>query len=275
MDTALATRPDTPDFDAIKTKQQATWASGDYAVVGTTLQIVGEQLCEDIDLAPGSRVLDVAAGNGNATLAAARRFCQVTSTDYVGALLERAEERAAAERLRVTFRTADAEALPFPDDSFDAVLSTFGVMFTPDQAKAASELLRVCRRGGVIGLANWTPGGFIGQVFKTIGGHIPPAPGLKPPSRWGTEQGLAELFGDRAGVTLETRQFVFRYLSVDHFIEVFRTFYGPINKAFEALGDRSGQLEQDLRSLLRDFNVAKDGTLVVPSDYVNVALRKR
>lgn len=274
MDTIVETHPATPDLNAVKAKQQATWATGDYSVVGTTLQIVGEQLCETIGLAPGSRVLDVAAGNGNATLAAARRFCQVTSTDYVDTLLNRAEERAAAERLKVIFQVADAENLPFPDDSFDAVLSTFGVMFTPDQGKAACELLRVCRRDGTIGMANWTPEGFIGQVFKVIGSHIPPAPGVKPPSLWGTEQGLRDLFGDEALLSLTPRQFVFRYLSADHFLEVFRTFYGPINKAFQALGDQGDKLEADLRNLLDRFNVAKDGTLAVPSDYVDVSVRK-
>ncbi len=277
MDTATAIdkSPITPDLGAIKAKQQATWATGDYSVVGTTLQIVGEQLCETINLAPGSRVLDVAAGNGNVTLAAARRFCQVTSTDYVGALLDCASKRAEAERLKVTFQTADAEDLPFQDESFDAVLSTFGVMFTPDQAKAASELLRVCRKGGVIGMANWTPEGFIGQVFKTIGSHIQPASGVKPPSRWGTEQGLTELFGDQASLSITPRQFVFRYCSADHFLDVFRTYYGPINKAFEALGDQGGKLEDDLRRLLFDLNTARDGTLAVPSDYVDVTLHKR
>jgi ubiquinone/menaquinone biosynthesis C-methylase UbiE len=274
MDMLLQDKPASPDLEAIKAKQQATWATGDYSIVGTTLQIVGEQLCETIGLSPGSRVLDVAAGNGNATLAAARRFCQVTSTDYVGELLERAQDRAAAERLKVTFQEADAENLPFPDESFDAVLSTFGVMFTPDQAKAAGELLRVCRKGGVIGLANWTPEGFIGQVFKTIGRHVPPAPGVRPPSLWGTEDGLRELFGTRAAICYTPRQFVFRYLSADHFLDIFRTFYGPINKAFQAAGDRSDELEQDLRALLQRFNTATDGTLAVPSAYINVSLRK-
>ncbi len=274
MDTLLQEKPAAPDLEAIKAKQQATWATGDYSIIGTTLQIVGEQLCETVGLSPGSRVLDVAAGNGNATLAAARRFCQVTSTDYVGELLERAQERAAAERLKVTFQEADAENLPFPDDSFDAVLSTFGVMFTPNQAKAASELLRVCRKGGVIGLANWTPDGFIGQVFKTIGRYVPPAPGMKPPSLWGTEDGLRDLFGTQAAICYTPRQFVFRYLSADHFIDIFRTFYGPINKAFQAAGDRSDELEHDLRALLDRFNTANDGTLAVPSAYINVSLRK-
>lgn len=274
MDMLLQDKPAPLDLEAIKAKQQATWATGDYSIVGTTLQIVGEQLCETIGLSPGSRVLDVAAGNGNATLAAARRFCQVTSTDYVASLLERARDRAAAERLKVTFQEADAENLPFPDESFDAVLSTFGVMFTPDQAKAANELLRVCRKGGVIGLANWTPEGFIGQVFKTIGRHVPPAPGVKPPSLWGTEDGLRDLFGKRAAICYTPRQFMFRYLSTDHFLEIFRTFYGPINKAFQAAGDRGDELEKDLRALLERFNTASDGTLAVPSAYISVSLRK-
>lgn len=182
-----------PDYAAIKQRQQATWAAGDYAIVGTTLQIVGERLCEAMDMRAGTRVLDVAAGNGNATLAAARRFADVTSTDYVEALLERGKERAAAEHLAVTFQVADAEALPFADGSFDAAVSTFGVMFTPNQNKSASELSRVVRKGGTIGLANWTPDGFIGQLFKTIGQHVPPPAGVKSPALWGTEARLAEL----------------------------------------------------------------------------------
>lgn len=170
-----------PDFKAIKTRQQGAWSSGDYAVVGTTLQIVGEELCEALDVRAGQKVLDVAAGNGNASLAAARRWCDVTATDYVPALLDRARERGEAERLNITFREADAEALPFADRSFDVVVSTFGVMFTPDQDRAASELVRVCKRGGKVGLANWTPEGFIGQLFKTIGKHMPPPAGLPVP----------------------------------------------------------------------------------------------
>src|SRR3954463_6729554 len=216
MSTTVAVKPveAQPDLSAVKQRQQGAWSSGDYAVVGTTLQIVGEELCEALDLRPGSKVLDVAAGNGNATLAAARRWCDVISTDYVPALLERGRERAMAEKLSVEFREADAEALPFPDGSFDAVLSTFGVMFTPDQDKAASELLRVCRPGGKIGLANWTPDGFIGQVFKTLGRHIPPPAGVKSPALWGTKARLVELFGAQAGaIDVETRAFAFRYRS--------------------------------------------------------------
>src|SRR5205814_2758725 len=171
----------------VKGQQQAAWGSGDYAVIGTTLQIVGEMLCEAIDLRSNQRVLDVAAGNGNATLAAARRFAEVVSTDYVGALLERGRERAAAERLAVTFQEADAEALPFADASFDVVLSTFGVMFTPDQDKAAAELMRVCKPRGKVALANWTPQGFIGQLFKTLGKHLPAPAGVKSAALWGTQ----------------------------------------------------------------------------------------
>ena len=218
----MSTTAAAPDFAAVKQRQQATWAAGDYAVVGTTLQIVGERLCEAIDLRAGERVLDVAAGNGHATLAAARRFAEVTSTDYVGALLDRGRERAAAERLAVSFQEADAEDLPFADGSFDAALSTFGVMFTPNQEQAAAELSRVVRPGGRIGLANWTPDGFIGQLFKTIGKHVPPPAGVKSPALWGTEARLAELF---SGLEVKaTKQvFNFRYRSPVHWLEVFKT----------------------------------------------------
>lgn len=266
----------TVDLAAVKARQQATWASGDYAVVGTTLQIVGERLCETIDLRAGSAVLDVAAGNGNATLAAARRFCEVTSTDYVPALLERGRARAAAEGQAVEFRVEDVEALSFADASFDVVLSTFGVMFSADHDRAAAELLRVCRPGGVIAMANWTPDGFIGQVFRTIGGHLPPPAGVRSPALWGTEAAIRAMFGDGADtIALHPQQFAFRYRSVDHFLEVFGRFYGPTHKAFEALGDRAGALEADLRALLDRHNTAGDGTLVVPSDYVEVVIRRK
>src|ERR1044072_6308535 len=227
--------PAAPDLSAVKQRQQGAWSSGDYAVVGTTLQIVGEQLCEALDLRPGAKVLDVAAGNGSATLAAARRWCDVTSTDYVGALLERGRERAAAERLSVEFREADAEALPFADAIFDVVVSTFGVMFTPDQDKAAAELMRVCKAGGKIGLANWTPQGFIGQLFKTLGKHMPPPAGVKSPALWGTKARLEEMFGKAGEIDAQPRMFVFRYRSPEHWLEVFKTFYGPMLKAFAAL----------------------------------------
>ena len=230
-------------------------------MIGTTLQIVGEQLAEACDLRWDERVLDVAAGNGNATLAAARRGCKVTSTDYVAALLDRGVERARAERLEVKFQVADAEALPFDDESFDAVLSTFGVMFSPDQEKAASELVRVCRRGGRIGLANWTPEGFIGQMFKTLGAHLPPPAGLKPPSRWGVEAQLHALFGAHAAeLAVTPRVFTFRYRSAAHFIDVFRTWYGPVHKAFAALpADSALALERDLTDAAESHEPRRHG----------------
>ena len=227
------------DLAAVKTRQQGAWSSGDYAIVGTTLQIVGEELCEALDLRAGQSVLDVAAGNGNISLAAARRWCKVVSTDYVPALLERGRERAAAERLDIEFRQADAEALPFADASFDVVVSTFGVMFTPDQDRAAAELIRVVKPGGKIGLANWTPEGFIGQVFKTIGKHLPPPAGVKSPALWGTEARINEFFGAQAAaIKIQPRAFAFRYHSAQHWLEVFKTYYGPLLKAFAALEPR-------------------------------------
>jgi len=261
-----------PDYTAIKAKQNATWATGDYAVVGTTLQIVGERLCEAMDIRAGERVLDVAAGNGNATLAAARHFAHVTSTDYVPALLERGRERALAEGLKVEFRTADAEDLPFADGAFDAVMSTFGVMFTPNQDKAAAEMARVTRPGGRIGLANWTPEGFIGQVFKTIGKHVAPPAGVQSPALWGTEARLSALFAGH-DVQLTRQVFHFRYQSPAHWLDVFRTYYGPMNRAFAAL-DAAGQaaLEADMMALLTRLNRGGEDTLIVPSDYLQVVV---
>ena len=265
------------DLAVLKGRQQAAWASGDYAVIGITLQIVGESLAEACDLRYDERVLDVAAGNGNATLAAARRGCKVTSTDYVSTLLERGAERARADRLEVKFEVADAEALPYADASFDAVLSTFGVMFAPDQARAASELARVCRPGGRIGLANWTPGGFIGQLFKTLGKQLPPPAGTQPPSLWGVEAHLHTLFGsEAAAIAVTPRIFNFRYRSAAHFIDVFRTWYGPVHKAFGALPpDKAAALEHDLTLLLDGANVAGPGSLVVPSEYLEIVVTRR
>ncbi|MGN6459196.1 MAG: class I SAM-dependent methyltransferase [Achromobacter mucicolens] len=266
-----------PDLAALKTRQQGTWSSGDYAVVGTTLQIVGEQLCEALDVRAGQKVLDVAAGNGNATLAAARRWCDVTSTDYVPALLSRGRERAAAERLKVEFQEADAEALPFPDAAFDVVMSTFGVMFTADQDKAASELMRVCKHGGKIGLANWTPDGFIGQIFKTIGKHLPPPAGVKSPALWGTKARIEEMFGPQAAsITCEPRHFVFRYRSPEHWMQVFKTYYGPLLKAFGAL-DPAAQtaLTADITAQIDRFNRSGDSAVVVPSEYMEIVMTRR
>ena len=262
------------DLNAIKVRQQGAWSSGDYAVVGTTLQIVGEELCEALDIRAGQKVLDVAAGNGNVSLAAARRWCDVTATDYVPALLDRARERAAAERLDIRFQEADAEKLPFADRSFDVVVSTFGVMFTPDQKRSAAELRRVCRSGGKVGLANWTPEGFIGQVFKTIGKHVPPPPGVSSPALWGTRARLAELFEPHASsIKSAQRHFTFRYRSPKHWLEVFKSYYGPMLKAFAAL-EPAGQsaLERDLTELINQFNRSGDGSMVVPSEYLEVVV---
>lgn len=263
-----------PDYSAIKSKQQAAWGSGDYSAVGSTLQIVGEQLCEALDLRSGQSVLDVAAGNGNVSLAAARRFCDVTSTDYVPELLERGQNRATASGLDIAFRQADAEALPFEDSTFDVVTSSFGVMFTPNQEQAASELIRVTRAGGKIGLANWTPDSFIGQLFKTIGSFVPPAAGLNSPALWGTRDRLNEFFGDHAKVIgVEEKAYVWRYRSPQHWLEMWRAVYGPLEKAFEALdAEAKDQLSIDILALIDRFNVAEDGTMVVPATYLEVVV---
>ena len=277
MSAVISTSSPAVDLAAVKTRQQAAWSAGNYAVVGTTLQIVGENLCEALDLRSGARVLDVAAGNGNATLAAARRWCDVTSTDYVSSLLESGRARALAEGHTIEFQEADAENLPFSDASFDAVMSTFGVMFTPNQDKAASELARVCKPGGRIGLANWTPESFIGQLFKTIGKYIPPAPGVKSPALWGTKARLEELFGKTAReIRTTSRDFVFRYRSPAHWIEVFRTYYGPMNKTFGALdAEKQAAFTQDVLALMESRNRSGDRTLVLPSEYLEVVIERK
>jgi len=274
---ATARKAPLPDFVGIKQKQQATWASGDFAVIGTTLQIVGELLAEAVDQRAGERVLDVAAGNGNATLAAARRFADVTSTDYVAALLDKGAKRAAAEDLKVKFQVADAEDLPFDDGSFDVVLSTFGAMFNPEHTRPAREMLRVVRFGGRIGLANWTPEGFIGQLFRIVGAYLPPPAGLKSPALWGTEPHIVELFGAQAmDIKTERRIFNFRYRSPAHWIQVFRDYYGPTHKAFAALdGTQQKSLEADIVDLLERLNVGGSRSLVVPSEYLEVVITKR
>ena len=257
-----------PDLAAIKQRQQTTWASGDFGIIGTTLQIVGETLCEAADQRSGSKVLDGSAGTRNSSLAAARRWCDVTSTDYVPSLLEDGRRRASAERLKVTFREADVEALPFDDGAFDAVLSSFGVMFAPDHARSASEMLRVVRSGGTIALANWTPAGFIGRMFGVIGRHVPPPAGVTPPARWGLPEHLELLFGDGAArIRTTPRDFMFRYLSAAHCIDVFRTWYGPVHKAFAALPAKGqDQLDADMHELIAEFNEGGDGTMVVPGE---------
>jgi ubiquinone/menaquinone biosynthesis C-methylase UbiE len=266
-----------PDLAALKTRQRAAWSSGDYGVVGTTLQIVGESLCEAVDLRAGSSVLDVAGGNGNCSLAAARRWCDVMSTDYVPELLEQGRRRAAGDGLTIQFQEADAENLPFADESYDVVLSSFGVMFTADHAKAAREMIRVCRHNGRIGLANWTPRGFIGRLFAVVGRHVPPPAGVTSPARWGTEDYLEQLFRESASdIHAVHRDFVFRYRSPAHWIEIFRTWYGPVHKTFAALdGDAQRRFEKDLLALIDEFNSSGDSTMVVPSEYVEVVIVRK
>ncbi len=257
------------DFDAIKQRQQRMWSSGDYATIGTTLQIVGEHLCEAVDVAGGWRVLDVAAGNGNASLAAARRSCVVIASDYVPELLEHTAARAEADGLAVETRVADAEALPFEAATFDAVLSTFGVMFAPNQERAASEMARVCRARGKIGLASWTPAGFVGAMLRTVGAHVPPPAGVRSPVEWGTEARLAELFGDTASVDSTRRHFVFRAASVDAWTETFTSCYGPIVTALAALDDDGrSELRAALSALASEHNEATDGTLRISAEYL-------
>jgi ubiquinone/menaquinone biosynthesis C-methylase UbiE len=268
----------TIDYAGIKTKQKGAWGTGNYGIIGSTLQIVGENLCEALDVQAGSKVLDVAAGNGNSTLAAAHRAADVTSTDYVPALLEQSKARVAAEGTLtpVKFQEADVEALPFGDNEFDVVLSSFGVMFSPNQEKAAQELLRVCKPGGKIGLANWTPEGFIGQLFKTIGKYIPPAAGLKSPSRWGSKGGLDELFSAGGSISATSKHYVFKYNNIGHWLEVFKTYYGPLNKAFGALdADKGAGLQKDITALMEGLNKGKNGICAVPSEYLEVVITKR
>ena len=273
----LTNQGQAPNLSAIKDRQQKTWTSGDYARIGNTLVIIGELLCEAVDVHAGDKVLDVATGSGNTAISAARRFCEVTGIDYVPELIEYARKRAEVEELEITFDVGDAEDLPYPDASFDIVLSTLGAMFAPDQEKAAKELLRVCRPGGKIGLANWTPDGYIGNMFRTQGKHVPPPPGIMPPPLWGTEERLRELLGEGV-VSLEVtkRSYMFRYRSATHFVEHFRSYYGPTLKAFEAL-DADGQeaLAKDLEELLEDWNISGDEMLIVPSDYLEVVAVRR
>lgn len=275
--TATASVISTPDFTAIKSKQNAAWSSGDYAKIGTTLQIVGETLAEAMDLAPDSRVLDVAAGNGNATLAFARRWCKVLSTDYVDSLLANGRKRSEAEALDVVFEIADAENLPYPDSDFDAVVSTFGIMFAPDQQQVARELTRICRPKGRIGLANWTPEGFIGNLFKTLGAHVAPPAGVQSPALWGKKEWIEETFdGVSSDIAYSPKNFVFRYRSPEHFVEFFQTYYGPVHKAFQALGiSEQAALRSDLLALVHRFNSATDGSMRVAAEYAEIIIDKK
>lgn len=266
---------ETVDLAAVKGKQHAVWSSGDYAAVGTTLQIVGENLAEAMDLRPDARVLDVAAGNGNATLAAARRYCNVVSTDYVTTWLKAGMARATAEKLTVAFREADAEDLPFEAGSFDAAMSTFGVMFTANQEVAAAELLRVVRKGGRIGLANWTPTSFVADVFRAIGKHVPPPAGVRSPLEWGKDERLNELFTDGAKrIDIKRRNFVFRFRSPEFWVEHWRAVYGPMTRAFEAVGPEGfGALETELVALGRAASI-EDSAMIVPAEYAEVVIHR-
>ena len=265
-----------PDYTAIKTKQNVAWSSGDYAKIGTTLQITGEELAEAVGPTPGSKVLDVAGGNGNATLAFARRWTDVTSTDYVQSLLDGGRKRAEAEGYDIQFQVADAENLPFDQGSFDVVTSTFGVMFTPNQKQSASELMRVCRPGGKIAMANWTMESFIGALFKTLGKNVPPPAGVQSPALWGSEEWINETFGPESeDISIELKNFNFRYRSADHFIDFFRTFYGPVHKAFAALDDEGQEiLYNDILETIAKFNEATDGSMIVPSQYAQIIITK-
>ncbi|MDA1325032.1 MAG: class I SAM-dependent methyltransferase [Proteobacteria bacterium] len=272
--TATASVISTPDYAAIKSKQNAAWSSGNYAKIGATLQIVGESLAEAMDLAPDSRVLDVAAGNGNATLAFARRWCNVVSTDYVESLLASGRKRSEAEALDVKFEIADAENLPYSDGDFDAVVSTFGIMFAPDQQQVAGELIRVCRSKGRIGLANWTPDGFIGNLFKTLGSHVAPPAGVLSPALWGKKDWVEETFAEvSSSLDYRIKNFVFRYRSPEHFMDFFRTYYGPVHKAFQALEiSQQDALRSDILALVHRFNSATDGSMRVAAEYAEIII---
>lgn len=265
-----------PDLRAIKGRQQTIWSSGDYGVIGARLPVVSEELCEAVDLRSGERVLDVATGTGNTAIAAARRWCSVTGIDYVPALLAHGRERARAEGLPVDFRDGDAEAIPFADGTFDAVLSTYGVMFAPDQEKVAAELVRVSRSGGRIGLANWTPEGFIGAMLKTVGRYVPPAPGLRSPLLWGTEARLRELFDeDTIEISISRKTYAFRFASSEHFIDVFRRWYGPVLHAFSTLDEEDqGALTRDLEALLAARARDAGPGLVVDGEYLEVVMTR-
>ena len=258
-----------PDFEAIKTRQRAMWGSGNYAVVGSKIHYMSERLCEDVDLSAGQMTLDVATGPGNAAIAAARRGARATGIDYVQSLLDVAERRANAEGLEIDFQLADAENLPFGDNSFDVVTSVCGVMFAPNQAQAAAEMARVCKPGGKIAIANWTPDGFIGTLLKTVGAFVPPPAGLKPTVRWGTREGIEELLGDHADLQFIDLNFVFRFTTADEFADTFIRTYGPTERAHASLdADKQIEFRQALADLAADRNRSSDGTIKIPSAYL-------
>jgi SAM-dependent methyltransferase len=258
----------TPDFEAIKQRQQQTWASGDFSLVAARIMPIAEQLCDTADLHAGWRVLDVATGSGNAAIAAARLGCTVVGVDYVPELLERGRVRAAAEGFAIDLVEGDAEELPFPDDSFDAVTSVFGTMFAPNHAQAAAEVLRVCRPGGTIALASWTPDGFIGELLRIVSSYVPPPAGVQSPLLWSTGSHLRHLFGDGiASLEVNERIFTYRFLSAEDFVAFFRCWYGPTVKAFAALGDEGDALEADLVALAQRYDRLGTDAVAIPAAY--------
>ena len=265
-----------PDYEKINSKLNKSWTSADYSQIGIRRQITGEALAEAVDFRPGSRVLDVAAGNGNATLAFAKRWCEVLSTDYVDRFLDHGRIRARAEGLDVTFQQADAQALPFEDESFDGVVSTFGVMFAPDQARAASELARVCRPGGRIALANWTPKSFIGKLCPTIGRHMSAPSSFKAPANWGRPEFIEEHFSKLASaIDITFKTYTFRYPSPEFYLDFFRTHYGLTKRAFQVVGpDGEEALANDILGVINEMNISTDGTMTVPSEYAEVIITK-
>jgi ubiquinone/menaquinone biosynthesis C-methylase UbiE len=275
MNLSLSRNAPRIDREAIRARQQSAWASGDYAVVGSALQVAGEELCETMNLYQDARVLDVAVGNGHASIAAARRWCDVTSTDFAPDVANRSRQRSEARNLGVRFVDGDAEDLPFADQSFDAVVSTFGAMFAADQERAASEMIRVCRRGGIVGLTNWTPDGFIGQLFRLVDRHAPTTPGGAP-FRWGTEDRLWELFGVYGRVESAPKRAVFRYRSPTDWVDKFRASYVPVLKTFAKLdAGKQRALTGELLELVTRFNSARDDTMVVAADYLEVVVTRR
>jgi SAM-dependent methyltransferase len=264
-----------PDLPLVKQRQQQMWASGDFHAVGTLIQPVADALCDAADLQAGWSVLDVATGSGNAAIAAARCGCEAIGIDYVPALLARGRRRAEAEGLTVELLEGDAEAIPFSDESFDAVLSVFGSMFAPDHAQAAGELLRVCRPGGRIGLATWTPDGFIGEMFRVVAAHVPPMPGVASPLLWGSKHYLGELFGDEIeSIACTERTFTWRFGSAEAFVDYFRAYYGPTLKAFEAAGEADA-LYADLVGLIRRYAGTSTGPVAIPSTYLETVVVRR
>jgi ubiquinone/menaquinone biosynthesis C-methylase UbiE len=276
MNPSLSRNVSRIDHRQMQARQQTSWAGGDYAVAGNALQMVSEELCESVNLCQDERVLDVAAGSFHASLAAARRWCEVTATDHASDLTSRGRERTEARAVGVQFVDADAEALPFADQSFSAVISAFGAMFALDQERAASEMIRVCRRGRRVGLANWTPEGFIGQLFATIATHAPGTTSGSSPFLWGTTDRLEELFGVYGSVWAARKHVALRARSPMEWVDKLRASYAPVLKTFAALdAARQKSLRGSLLELVTRFNRAKDSTMLVDAEYLEVVVTRR